>query len=96
MGISSRDYYQIMYSCGGVCSYPFPYISSSDGDHSFYLNGVLQDRVVSFTGFTFSLGPGSNLQPVLFVGGIDQGVIAEIDDVPTFRGCLRDFSYNFG
>lgn len=72
----------------------------SVGDHSFYLNGVLQDMVSNFAGFTFrvstSLGPGPNPQPVLFVGGVNEGVIAEIDDVPSFRGCLRDFSYNFG
>ena len=32
---------------------------------------------------------------MIFIGGIDQGVITGIDGVPPFTGCMRDFAYNF-
>ena len=32
----------------------------------------------------------------LYLGGVDENFVSEIDDLPPFTGCMSDFAYNFG
>lgn len=65
-------------------------------DYTLYLDGIEQQSA-RLPGFSFQLPTVSANQPVLFLGGIDRGTsgFQEIQDVPTFRGCLKDFGYNY-
>ncbi len=33
---------------------------------------------------------------ILYLGGVNENFVSEIDDLPTFTGCMSDFAYNFG
>lgn len=78
-------------------SLPLP---CSDASAVLYLDSLLQSQA-NVPMFSFELRTqvpvGELGDPVLFVGGIDEGVIGDIDTLglPLFTGCLKDFAYNF-
>lgn len=70
--------------------------SSTPAEVALFVDGVLQDTTIA-PAFNFRLPtslPG-NEQTQLFIGGATPGVFANIDSLPPFTGCLRDFVYNF-
>lgn len=73
-----------------------PHIRS---DYTLYLDSLEQQSVQGPSGFSIQLPTSSSAgqQPVLFVGGIDSGVVGfqELQGLSTFQGCLKDFGYNY-
>ena len=66
------------------------------GQLSLYIDSIAQGSLTS-PGLTFELSTSPSSGPaVLFVGGVDEGIVGEIDDLPPFTGCMSDFAYNFG
>ena len=67
-------------------------------DYTLYLDGIEQQsaRLPQFS-FQLPTVRGGTDQAVLFLGGVDRETsgFQEIQDVPTFRGCLKDFGYNY-
>ncbi len=52
---------------------------------------------MSVPGLTFELSTSPTTgSGVLYLGGVDQGFLTEIDDLPPFTGCMSDLAYNFG
>jgi len=68
-------------------------------DYTLYLDSLEQQSVQGLSGFSIQLptSSGAGQQPVLFVGGIDSGVVGfqELQGLSTFQGCMKDFGYNY-
>ena len=72
-------------------------LSCRPGQFSLYIDGISQGPSMSVPGLNFELSTSPTAGPgVLYLGGVDQGFVAEIDDLPPFTGCMSDFAYNFG
>ncbi len=72
-------------------------LSCRPGQFSLYIDGVSQGPSVSVPGLTFELSTSPTTgSGVLYLGGVDQGFLTEIDDLPPFTGCMSDLAYNFG
>lgn len=73
------------------------HVLSRSNQFSLYVDGVSQGPSVSVPGLSFELTTNpSTGAGVLYLGGVDENFVSEIDDLPSLTGCMADFAYNFG